>query len=168
MASEDDLPRIMELIECGRRKMRAMGNTGQWTGGEPRVEVVMGDIEDGNSYLVTEDGIAVATFAFVEGPDITYGEIYDGRWIDDTMPYHVIHRIASAPGTRGILKLILDWGSRITNNIRIDTHRQNTIMRSALVKHGFRCCGIIYLLNGDERLAYQRVCRCAPGDAHLF
>ena len=63
MASEDDLPRIMELIECGRRKMRAMGNTGQWTGGEPRVEVVMGDIEDGNSYLVTEDGIAVATFA---------------------------------------------------------------------------------------------------------
>ena len=30
-------------------------------------------------------------------------------------------------------------------------------MQHNLLKHGFTYCGIIYLLNGDERLAYQRI-----------
>jgi RimJ/RimL family protein N-acetyltransferase len=42
-----------------------------------------------------------------------------------------------------------------TGNIRIDTHRDNTIMQHLLSKYGFQYCGIIYLANGDERLAYQ-------------
>ena len=43
-----------------------------------------------------------------------------------------------------------------SDNIRIDTHRDNVIMRHLLEKHGFKYCGIIYLENGDERLAYQK------------
>ena len=43
------------------------------------------------------------------------------------------------------------------NNIRIDTHRDNTIMQHVIQKHGFSYCGIIYLANGDERMAYQKV-----------
>jgi hypothetical protein len=31
------------------------------------------------------------------------------------------------------------------------------IMRHNILKHGFTYCGIIYLLSGDERLAYQKV-----------
>ena len=42
-------------------------------------------------------------------------------------------------------------------NIRIDTHRDNTIMQHNLQKHGFTYCGIIFLASGDERLAYQRI-----------
>jgi hypothetical protein len=42
-------------------------------------------------------------------------------------------------------------------NIRIDTHRDNKIMRHLVEKHGFAYCGIIYLDNGDERLAYQLI-----------
>jgi len=42
------------------------------------------------------------------------------------------------------------------NNIRIDTHRDNAIMQHNIEKHGFTYCGIIYLANGDERLAYQK------------
>ena len=30
-------------------------------------------------------------------------------------------------------------------------------MQRILLKHGFRYCSIIYLLNGDERQAYQKV-----------
>ena len=30
-ARVEDLPRILELIECGRQKMRAAGNNEQWT-----------------------------------------------------------------------------------------------------------------------------------------
>ena len=31
------------------------------------------------------------------------------------------------------------------------------IMQHNILKHGFTYCGIIYLLSGDERLAYQKV-----------
>ena len=30
-------------------------------------------------------------------------------------------------------------------------------MQHVIVRHGFAYCGIIYLSNGDERLAYQLV-----------
>jgi hypothetical protein len=42
-------------------------------------------------------------------------------------------------------------------NIRIDTHQDNKIMQHNILKHGFSYCGIIYLLSGDERLAYQKI-----------
>ena len=155
-SSEADLPRIMQLIEYGRQKMRAVGNLEQWTNGNPRREMLLQDIADGNSYMVEEDGQAVATFAFIEGPDITYEHIYEGRWLDEMGNYYVLHRLASAPDVRGILKTVLDYCFTRTTNIRIDTHRQNVVMRQALVKYGFRYCGIIYLLDGAERLAYQR------------
>jgi len=32
----------------------------------------------------------------------------------------------------------------------------NVVMRRMVEKHGFRECGIIYLANGDERIAFQK------------
>lgn len=103
------------------------------------------------------DNIAVATFAFVPGPEPTYSIINGGEWIDDTQEYYVIHRIASLPEDHGIIKTIMDYCFGITNNIRIDTHRDNRIMQHLMQKEGFTYCGIIYLDNGDERLAYQKM-----------
>lgn len=137
--------------------MRADGNAEQWSGGEPRQETIMRDIEGGNSYLVIENGIAIATFAFVEGPDITYSEIFEGSWTDAMTPYYVIHRAAGMPAVHGVMRTILEWCSRRTDNIRVDTHRQNHVMQHILTANGFRYCGIIYLLDGAERLAYQRI-----------
>ena len=154
-AATNDLPRILELIEYGRQKMRAEGNIEQWADGSPQQELFMLDIANGNSYLVEEGGRVVATFAFVKGPDITYQKIYEGAWLNDK-PYFVIHRIASESGVRGILKDVLAWSEAYTDTLRIDTHRKNISMRSALVKYGFHYCGIIYLLDGAERLAFQR------------
>ena len=156
LATLDDMPRIMELIACGRQKMRVVGNVEQWTDGNPRQETIAQDIDDENSYIVEDNGVPVATFAFIEGPDATYEQIYQGEWIDLLGEYYVIHRIASAPNTCGILKFVLDYCFRRTTNIRIDTHRQNVIMRTALPRYGFKYCGIIYLADGAERLAYQR------------
>ena len=31
------------------------------------------------------------------------------------------------------------------------------IMQHNILKHGFTYCGIIYLLSGDKRMAYQRI-----------
>lgn len=155
-ASMVDITAIMQILDCGRQKMRENGNTEQWTDGNPKQSLIEADINNGNSYILEEEGKAVATFAFIEGPDITYNNIYEGEWKENTLPYHVIHRMASLHGTHGVFKDILEYCFERCNNIRIDTHRQNSIMRNALSKYGFEYCGIIYLLDGAERLAYQQ------------
>ena len=86
---------------------------------------------------------------------MTYNIIYDGQWLDEK-PYHVIHRIASTPESHGILDVVLDYCEAVSPNIRIDTHEANIIMRKGLERHGYQYCGIIHLLNGDERLAFQK------------
>lgn len=155
-ANLEDLPVILNLRDQAREIMRSYGNTSQWPDGYPPEEKFVHDIEQGYSYMMTDDsGTIVATFAFIPGPDITYKVIYDGHWLDDE-PYHVIHRIASTLESHGILDAVLDYCEALDPNIRIDTHKDNIIMRKGLEKRGYRYCGIIHLLNGDERLAFQK------------
>ena len=104
-----------------------------------------------------EAGKIVGYFAYLQSPEPTYATIYEGKWLDDEKPYHVVHRIASYPEVRGIFSSIIDFCFSHDTNIRIDTHRDNIIMQHNLQKHGFSYCGIIYLLSGDERLAYQKI-----------
>ena len=155
-ATMADLPTILKLRDQAREIMRSYGNTFQWPEGYPRDEMFKNDIEQGHSYVMMEEtGSIVGSFAFIPGPDITYKTIYDGQWLDDK-PYYVIHRIASTPDSHGVLDAILEYCEAIHPNIRIDTHEANVIMRKGLEKHGYRYCGIIHLLNGDERLAFQK------------
>ncbi len=151
----EDIPALLEIAEEAKQTMRESGNMKQWTDGYPSAEVFREDIQRGVSYVVERKGQAVATFALVPGPDITYAKIYEGAWLNDE-PYYVIHRIASRRSVRGILQMVLDYAFQLTHNIRIDTHRDNVIMQHLLQKQGFTYCGIIYLLSGDERLAYQK------------
>lgn len=46
--------------------------------------------------------------------------------------------------------------SELNSVMRIDTHENNTPMRRALEKSGFRYCGIIRIFNGDARIAFQK------------
>ena len=152
----EDLPVILNLRDQACEIMRSYGNVSQWPNGYPPEEKFINDIEQGHSYIMTDTaGAIVGTFAFIPGPDITYNIIYDGQWLDDE-PYHVIHRIASTPESHGILDAVLDYCEAIAPNIRIDTHKDNIIMIKGLEKRGYQYCGIIHLLNGDERLAFQK------------
>ena len=81
----------------------------------------------------------------------------EGRWLEDTMPYHVVHRVASYPQAHGIFRTVMDWCFERERVIRIDTHRDNRIMQHCIESYGFTYCGIIYLASGDERLAYQLI-----------
>ncbi len=152
--------------------MRENGNHGQWVGGYPSADVFLEDIARGCSYLIeASDGTAVGTFAFIPGPDPTYARIYDdylpsgehlpGAWIN-AGPYYVVHRIASRPDCHGIMAALLDYCFEHTSSLRIDTHRDNLIMQHLMERNGFTRCGIIYLANGDERLAYQKVLQDDP------
>ena len=153
-----DIP-VMQQIFCqAKEKMRASGNMYQWTDGYPSDDVLTEDIKRGYSYVVEcEDGHIIATFVLAICEDPTYKHIYEGAWIDNEQFYGTIHRIASCNGVHGVMTEVLAWAFNQIDNIRIDTHRDNIPMRHLLKKHGFTYCGIIYLLNGDERLAYQKI-----------
>ena len=152
-----DLPTILNLRDQAREIMRSYGNVYQWPDGYPRDDMFRKDIELGGSHvMLDEEGTIVGTFALLPSPEVTYNVIYDGQWLDED-PYYVIHRIASTPGSHGILDALLDYCEAQVGNIRIDTHEANIIMRKGLEKHGYRYCGIIHLLNGDSRLAFQKI-----------
>ena len=154
-ATTEDLECIMRLIEHGRQEMRRNGNLQQWADGQPTRQTLAQDVAIGNSYLLEEDGMPIATFAFVPGPDSTYKNIYCGAWLDEE-PYYVVHRMARLPEKHHVFCDVLDYCFSRTDNIRIDTHRDNTLMQHLILKYGFRYCGIIYLSDGSERLAYQQ------------
>ena len=152
-----DLPVIMRLIDEARAIMRSCGNVNQWIDGYPSEETIKHDIDNGHCYLCVErdSGEIVASFAFIPCPEPTYKEIFEGDWLDDA-PYHVVHRLASTAASHGIFNDVMDYCLAVAGNLRIDTHRDNVIMRHVIERYGFTYCGIIYLLNGDERLAYQK------------
>lgn len=147
---------IMNVIAAAKLIMRQSGNMHQWSDSYPSADVILHDIAVGGGYVVVDDGTIVGYFAFLPSPEPTYVTIYEGSWIDDMLPYHVVHRIASYPDAHGIFQSIMDFCFAHDSNIRIDTHRDNKIMQHVILKHGFTYCGIIYLLSGDERLAYQK------------
>ena len=152
-----DLTTILSLRDQAREIMRSYGNVYQWPDGYPRDDMFLKDIELGGSHvMLDEKGTIVGTFALLPSPEVTYNVIYDGQWLNEE-PYHVIHRIASTPDSHGILDALLDYCESRVSNIRIDTHEANFIMRKGLERHGYQYCGIIYLLDGNARLAYQKI-----------
>lgn len=156
-AHREDLPSIQAVLKAARGIMRSSGNLQQWTDEYPSETVVLQDIVIGVGYVVLYEGLVAGYFAMLPSPDPTYARIYGGEWLDDKLPYHVIHRIGSLPEVHGVFAAIMDYAFSVDRNIRIDTHRDNHIMQHGLTRYGFSYCGIIYLASGDERLAYQRI-----------
>ena len=152
-----DMDEIMLVMDAAKGIMRQSGNMHQWGEGYPSEAVITADMEKKGGFVVVDDGMVVGYFAFLQSPEPTYARIYEGEWIDDVQPYHVVHRIASYPDAHGIFSSIMDFCFSHDRNIRIDTHRDNKIMQHNILKHGFTYCGIIYLLSGDERFAYQKM-----------
>lgn len=149
-----DIPRIREIFAHARQFMADTGNPNQWTNDYPSEQFLQDDIDSGDSYVCLSHGNIVATFLLRGGDDPTYYSIYDGAWLDDS-PYATIHRIASDGTTRGVFHIVMKFALLHYDAIRIDTHRDNKVMQKAVLKEGFRYCGIIHCWNGDERLAYQ-------------
>ena len=151
----EDIPRIQALFSHARSFMLETGNPSQWTAAYPSEELLRKDIGSRDSYVVEDEKqTVIATFVLRGGVDPTYDVIYEGRWLNDA-PYATIHRIASDGTRKGILHLAMQFAQLDYNNIRIDTHRDNQVMRNAIAKEGFVYCGIIHCWNGDERVAYQ-------------
>lgn len=156
-ARPSDMSDIMRVMDAAKQIMRQSGNVSQWGEGYPSESAILSDMDKGGGFVVEDDGGIVAYFAFLSSPEPTYDIIYEGEWLDDVMPYHVVHRIASYPHVHNIFSDIMNYCFAYERNIRIDTHCDNSIMRHLISKHGFSYCGIIYLSSGAERLAYQKI-----------
>jgi len=156
-ARSSDMTAILQVMDAARQIMRASGNRHQWVNGYPSEAVIAADMAQQVGYVLEEAGRIVAYFAFIPSPEPTYAQIVGGRWLDDEQPYHVIHRMGSYPEVHHVFDDIMAYAFAHDPNIRIDTHRDNTIMQHNLRRHGFTYCGIIYLASGDERLAYQKI-----------
>ena len=156
LATQNDVKEIFAVYERARAFMRDNGNPTQWNDGKPNIDTAREDMDRGVGYVAEQDGEILAVFMFSVGEDETYRKIYEGEWLN-AEPYAVIHRIAVKEQGRGLIGYCIDECFKICPNIRIDTHRNNIPMQKALLKRGFKYCGIIYLENGDERLAYQKI-----------
>ncbi len=150
-----DLDTVMEIYDRARQYMRQNGNLNQWIDGYPGIEMITQDMNNGYSHVCIAEGEIVAVFSFIIGTDPTYLNIYDGSWLNDE-PYGVIHRIASDSHQRGVASYCIEWCYRQCRNVRIDTHEDNYIMQNLLIKNGFTRCGMIYLLSGAPRVAFQK------------
>lgn len=155
-SSLSDLNRIMDVYASAIRFMRSKGNMTQWTGGYPDSDTILRDINGGNHYIAEdEEGTILMVFTFIIGADPTYKIIEYGSWLNAS-PYGTIHRIASSGIKGGMLKASVDYCKEMTDNIRIDTHADNSPMQTALHRLGFQCCGVIYTADGSPRLAFQK------------
>lgn len=156
-ATPKDLDEIMNIYSDAREFMRKTGNKNQWTNGYPKKELTETSINNGDLYVCVEENVIQCVYFFKITEDPTYLKIYDGKWLNDE-PYGVIHRIAVAKTAhgKGIAAKAFDECLKRAKNIKIDTHRDNIPMQKTLEKNGFKRCGIIYLENGDERIAFQK------------
>ena len=168
-ATPADIPALRPVFEAAKGIMRADGNHDQWaTPGFPDDSLLLRDIARGGGFVIesiipngtpsvipseAKESI-VAYFALLPSPEPTYSYI-DGAWLTDE-PYGIIHRMASYPEVHGIFSTIIDYAASRYSHLRIDTHRDNRIMQHLIEKHGFTYCGIIWLEDGTERLAYER------------
>ena len=150
----EDLPRMEEIFAYAREQMKKNGNPNQWGDHKPARETLIEDIKSQISYVLVEEDHIFGTFVFFKGEDPTYHVIEDGAWLNDEH-YGVIHRVASDGTKKGMMGYVADYAKAQIDNVRIDTHHDNHIMQCAVEKQGFKRCGIIYLEDGNPRIAYH-------------
>ena len=154
-AKETDLPRILEIYDIAKAYMRASGNPNQWNGAYPDPETLREDIQKQQLYVYRKSGTIHGVFVLLLGEEPTYAYIEDGNWREET-PYGTIHRLAGDGKVNGLFAKCVAFCETKVKYLRADTHFDNHTMQHLLEKNGFERRGIIYLKNGDPRIAYQK------------
>ena len=161
-AKISDLEQIVDIIEEAKKYLKE-AKVDQWQNGYPEKNDLRKDIEGGNSYvLVNENDVLATTVISLKG-ESTYNSIFHGQWVTEE-EYMVMHRVAvhSNYKGKGLFKELIKEAAKIalSNNIlsiKIDTHKDNVSMQKALCNNNFEKCGLIYLEDGSERIAFELV-----------
>src|SRR5271168_4081918 len=97
LATKDDLPSLMALVQRVVPLMRATGNL-QWDETYPNEAVFQRDIELGQLWVVTVEGSIAAVAAVTMDQEPDYTQV---GW-DIKEPAIVVHRLAVDPAFRGV------------------------------------------------------------------
>lgn len=157
LAEYADLPEIRKIYDSAKLHMNRTGNPNQWIPGYPPCEMLKNDISKQQIYVVADERIG-GVFALIPGTDPTYLKI-EGAWLREH-EYATLHRVASDGHLRGVLASAVEFAREKypSLDLRIDTHHDNRVMQAAIKRLKFTECGVIYLENGDPRIAYQLPC----------
>ncbi len=161
-AVRSDLEQILKIYDHARTVMEQSGNPTQWGEHYPSKELLEEDIDSNRLFVCVVNGRIDAVFAFILGEDPTYAVIEDGAWLDDSLPYGTIHRLASSGKSKGIAASVIAWCLEHCESLRADTHADNKIMQHLLEKNGFTRCGVIHVADGTPRYAYQKLSPARP------
>ncbi len=161
-ATRSDLNQIMQIYARARQAMRDSGNPTQWGENFPPQELIEEDIDTNRLFVYLVNGQIMAVFAFILGDDPTYARIEEGSWLNDTLPYGTIHRLASSGKGHGVASKVIEWCLEHCESLRADTHADNQIMQKILEGNGFTKCGIIHVADGTPRIAYQKMSMTLP------
>lgn len=160
-ACPSDLDACLAVYASARRFMVERGNPFQWGSAWPPEDVVAADIQAGRLWVALASAAGEKTdpvcgcFAVCEDDEPAYAHI-DGAWLSDG-PYVTLHRVAS-DGTRpGLLAAAVETAAAFSPHIRIDTHANNGPMRRKLALLGFFERGTVFLDDGGERIAFERL-----------
>lgn len=162
-SEKKDVKIIMEIINEAKEYFRENG-IDQWQNGYPNEESILEDIAEGENYvLLNETGEILASCAVSFRGEKNYLIIERGKWKTEN-PYAVVHRVAvrnSLKG-KGLSVILMEEAEKMCRernikSIRIDTHEDNKSMQKLILKCGFEYCGIIYVADGTERLAYEKI-----------
>lgn len=162
-ANSTEIEEIMSVIKDGKEFLKQHG-INQWQHGSPGWGDVENDIKQETSYVYELDGKIVGT-AMLNTYDADY-EKYPTLWTKCNK-YLVIHRLSikkeyrsQGVGHKFMNDIILFAKENSVEYIRIDTHKDNVIMRKYLSKNNFKELGKIKLsmknsLDDKERIAYE-------------
>ena len=67
-----------------------------------------------------------------------------------------VSSVCAATGA-GIARACFEYCIKQIDYIRIDTHKDNISMQTAIERFGFHKCGNIYVKGGAERIAYDYI-----------
>jgi len=157
-----DADAIMHIFRQAQAGLRIQG-INQWQNGYPNMDIVDSDIASGKSLVCVENSRIASVFVLAFELEETYERIYCGQW-ESAGQSGVIHRMAVEDSFKGrglgremiskAQQISLDFG---IHSIKVDTHRDNGPMQGLLLNNHFLYCGVIYLADGQERLAYEKL-----------
>ncbi len=147
-----DINQLISLYLNAKVMMEKMGNQ-QWQSFVPTQSYFALLIKNQKLYVCYNENSIYGAFIFQIGIDDTYLEI-DGDWLNNDV-YGVIHKLVSLPSKHHVFEEVFEFCLSKCNNLRIDTHEDNLVMKYLLTKYGFIKCGMIKLPDQTLRIAYQ-------------
>lgn len=160
-STRNDLNEIMHIIKQAQEYFKGAG-IDQWQDGYPQLELMEEDIDKNRSYVLLEEQKICGIMSILFDGEKDYDQIYEGRWLTDGK-YAAIHRIAvdTKQKGRGFASFMIEKAQELClgkniHSIKVDTHRDNIVMQKMLKKQGFEYCGVIYLEDMSERIAFEK------------